>query len=190
MNKTITAFMTMATLALTAETASAHVPVGGGFGAGLAHPFHGLDHLLAMLAVGVWLAYRSNEDLPWRTPVLFLLMLAAGAGLGSAGVSLPFAEPGIALSVASLGMMILFIRRIPELAGLIAISVFAVFHGYAHGAEAIGIPGVFAAGMLVGSIVLQGAGYAMGRQLMTRMARSAWLVGGALAATGLALLGA
>jgi urease accessory protein len=116
--------------------ASAHVvpELGSGFATGFFHPLTGIDHVLAMLAVGMWGAQLGAPAI-WVLPVAFPLVMSVGGVVGILGLPLPGVEPGIALSVIVLGGCIATDQRPPLwLAGLL-VSVFAVFHGYAHGAE-------------------------------------------------------
>lgn len=102
------------------------------FFSGIIHPFHGLDHMLAMLAVGMWVAQPGASTLR-KLPLIFALMLIVGASLGLAGVVVPLLEPVIAASVLILGLAIATRWRVsPVIAGLM-IAGFAVFHGVAHG---------------------------------------------------------
>lgn len=107
---------------------------GGGILSGFLHPLLGLDHLLAMLAVGVLSAQIGGRAL-WTVPATFVGTMAIGALLGIAGVALPLVEYGITFSVLILGLAILFGNKIPEWAALIAVAIFALFHGNAHGTE-------------------------------------------------------
>ena len=124
-------------LALVPTLAHAHPGHGaevGGIGWGLAHPFTGLDHILAMVAVGLWAVQLGKRAL-WLLPLSFLSAMAAGAALGMNGVRLPFIEPAILASVIGLGAMIAFAARLPLGASAAAVAVAALFHGQAHGAE-------------------------------------------------------
>jgi len=107
---------------------------GGGFAAGFFHPILGLDHVLAMLAVGMW-GGQLGAPAIWVLPVAFPLIMALGGVLAIVGVPLPAGEIGIALSVVVLGAMIAFNRRVALWLALALISAFAVFHGHAHGLE-------------------------------------------------------
>ncbi|MEM9107157.1 MAG: HupE/UreJ family protein [Pseudomonadota bacterium] len=171
------------------ESASAHVEGGalGGFRSGFTHPIIGLDHLLAMLAVGIWGAQMGGRNV-WTLPVTFPLIMAAGGILGMSGVALPNAELGIALSVFVLGLAIGFAWKAPEWAALLLIAVFAVFHGYAHGVElphAVD-PGSYSIGFVVSTGVIHvvgiGIGFLLGGLWRGQLSRS---LGGAIAATGL-----
>jgi urease accessory protein len=108
-----------------------------GFGAGLFHPLTGLDHLLAMLAVGLWAAQSKGAG--WSRPILlpamFLVMMVLGAVAGVNGFALPAVETGIALSVTVLGLLLAFAVRMPLPASTVLVALFGVAHGYAHGLE-------------------------------------------------------
>ncbi|MGD9669243.1 MAG: HupE/UreJ family protein [Hyphomicrobiaceae bacterium] len=171
-----------ASLTLVSDAAFAHTGHGtSGLAAGLAHPMGGLDHLLAMLAVGVWAALQPPSQ-AWRGPVVFVAMLAAGAVLGLAGVSLPLVEPGIVASVILFGAMIVAGRSFAPVAGLALIGGFALLHGHAHGTEAVGVVAGYMAGFIVASALLHLAGYVFGR--------TAGLVRYGIPATGLVLVAA
>jgi len=107
---------------------------GAGFITGLAHPFMGLDHLLAMLAVGIWAAQTGGSAV-WRLPLSFVVMMAVAALISANGFSLPALEPFIAGSVVLLGLMVVFAIRLPINFSMLLVGLFAVFHGYAHGLE-------------------------------------------------------
>jgi urease accessory protein len=155
--------------AVTSLPAHAHPGHGvEGLAAGLAHPFMGLDHVLAMVAVGLWSAAMLPKPARLTGPVLFVAMLLVGAVLAMAGVALPGIEPGIAASVALLGALLLMARRVGVASGLALIAASAVFHGFAHGAEmgagqfVTGTVAVYAAGFMLGSAALHGLGLAAG----------------------------
>ncbi|ANK87902.1 MULTISPECIES: HupE/UreJ family protein [unclassified Rhizobium] len=145
--------------------ASAHPAVGdaAGFGHGFAHPMSGLDHVLAMVMVGV-VAFQLGGRAIWLLPLTFVSMMAFGGALGVAGVDLPFVETGIALSVVVLGGMIAINVRAPLAAAFGMAGLFAIFHGHAHGAEmpedAAGA--AYAAGFMMATGLLHGAGLALG----------------------------
>lgn len=152
-----------------------------GLAAGLAHPMAGLDHLLAMLAVGVWAAMQPSSR-AWAGPAVFVVLLFAGAGLGLTGIALPLVEPGILASVVLFGVMIIAGRHIPAGAGLALIGSFALLHGHAHGTEAVGTVTGYMAGFMAASALLHAAGFALGRTVA--------LVRYGVPATGLALMAA
>ncbi len=117
--------------------ALAHVGQGdisGGLVAGFKHPISGLDHVVAMVAVGIWGAQLGAPAI-WVLPVTFPLVMAMGGVLGALGVGLPGVETGIALSALGLGAMVLFAARPPLWVAGIMVAAFAICHGYAHGAE-------------------------------------------------------
>ena len=107
---------------------------GGGILSGFLHPLLGLDHLLAMLAVGLLSAQIGGRAL-WTVPATFVGVMGLGALTGIFGLPLPFVEYGITFSVLILGIAILFGNRIPEWAAIVTVAIFALFHGHAHGTE-------------------------------------------------------
>jgi len=109
-------------------------PVGHGFAAGLAHPVSGLDHLLAMTAVGLWAAQIGGRAL-WAIPSTFLAVMAGAALLGATENHLPLMEVGIAGSVVIFGLLISMPARLPLVAGTALTGLLGIFHGFAHGAE-------------------------------------------------------
>ncbi len=150
----------MVTLALPAAAHTGAGPVSG-FGAGLLHPLWGADHLLVMIAAGVWAA-RLGGRTQWLVVVSFLAALAAGAVLGSAGGPVPLVEAGIIASVAALGGLILFGRGLPAWPAMGLAASFALLQGYAHGAEAVGGLMYYGLGLMVTSALLQLLGMALG----------------------------
>ena len=119
-----------------AQVAQAHVETGqaSGFVSGFSHPLFGLDHVVAMIAVGLW---GSQLGIPalWLLPVTFPIVMAFGGMLGMLGVTLPGAEVGIAMSAVLLGAVVLMRMRPPLIAAALLVGCFAIFHGYAHGTE-------------------------------------------------------
>lgn len=134
-----------------------------GFLTGMMHPVTGLDHVIAMVAVGLWGAQLGLPAL-WVLPVVFPMIMALGGALGAIGFGLPVVEMGIALSGVFLGAMVLFNVKMPLWAALIPVSVFAVFHGHAHGAEMpeFSQPLLYAAGFVVATGLLHISGIAIG----------------------------
>jgi urease accessory protein len=173
---------------LLASGADAHVfgEHAGGFAAGAAHPFTGLDHLLAMIAIGMWSA-QGDARSAWAVAVSFVAAMAAGSALALGGFALPHVEAGIAASVLVLGLIVALAVRLPLLAGVALSGAFALFHGYAHGAElpAMGSPFAYAVGFLLATAALIATGYAVGRTLNARLLR---LAGLCVAAAGAAFL--
>ena len=123
-------------LAVAPATAWAHTGGGdvAGFAHGFMHPIGGLDHVLAMVAVGLFAAQLGGRAL-CVVPATFVAVMALGGALGAAGMALPFVELGIALSVVVLGLVLLAARAWPVGLAMTLVGVFAVFHGHAHGAE-------------------------------------------------------
>jgi len=157
----------------------------GGAAAGFAHPFTGLDHLLAMVAIGLW-ATQQGARAFWAVPLAFVTAMALGALAGFAGFALPALEPMIAASVVVLGLAIASGMRTPVLAGVTIAALFAVFHGNAHGLEAAGAPiAAYLGGMLVATALLHGAGVA--GALAVRGGALRW-AGAAVAAGGAGLM--
>jgi urease accessory protein len=118
------------------QTAFAHeqVGVGGGLVSGFLHPLTGIDHLIAMVAVGIWGAQLGAPAI-WVLPITFPLVMAIGGVLGILHVPLPMPEVMIALSALILGAAVALRMRLPFAAAAVIVAVFAIFHGYAHGAE-------------------------------------------------------
>lgn len=161
---------------------------------GLVHPF-GLDHLLAMVAVGVWSVSALPEGKTWHGPATFLLALMASAAMGAAGLTVPYLEHAIALSVVLFGAMLLASRRpVPPALGLAVVATAAALHGLAHGAEtpATGFAG-YAIGFLLTTFVLHIGGVGLGLSVKRWLeARSGVVLGGmgaALSGAGLYLFG-
>lgn len=140
----------------------AHVHNESAFLAGLTHPFSGLDHLLAMLAVGLWAAQTRGRAV-WALPAAFLSVMALGGALGMNGVELPLVEAGILASVFVLGLALIFAMKAPLYASLPLVALCALFHGHAHGAEAAGNSSLaYGAGFLFATAFLHAAGWALG----------------------------
>ena len=161
---------------------------------GLAHPF-GLDHLLAMVAVGVWSVSALPRGKAWQGPSTFLLALVASAALGAAGVTLPFLEQGVALSVVLFGALLVLARRpMPASLGLGLVAAAASLHGLAHGAEtpATGFAG-YAIGFVATTALMHlggvGAGLAIRRWLAERSGLALGSLGALLGGAGLFLFG-
>jgi len=116
--------------------AYAHVGAGeaSGFMHGLTHPLIGLDHICAMVAVGLWATQMGGRSV-WVVPLTFVSLMALGGALGMMGISLPFAETGIVLSVLMLGILIAASIRLPLWLSSCMVGLFALCHGHAHGAE-------------------------------------------------------
>ncbi len=130
------AIMVVGMLAFCPEPVLAHVESGqaAGFLTGLQHPWSGLDHVLAMVAVGLWGAQLGNPAL-WLLPIIFPMVMTMGAMMGLLGIALPGIEIGIALSAMLLGAMVLAESRPKLIIATVLVGFFAVFHGHAHGTE-------------------------------------------------------
>jgi urease accessory protein len=128
--------MVLTPMLLWGQNAFAHVKNGeaGGFVTGFRHPLSGMDHVLAMVAVGLWGA-QLGAPAVWLLPVAFPMVMAFGGMLGLMGVPLPGVEYGIALSAILLGAAVMFQVRPPLMAAAVLVGFFAIFHGHAHGTE-------------------------------------------------------
>ena len=158
-----------------------------GFMAGLLHPFTGIDHLAAMLAVGVWSALAVRPV--WVAPLAFVALLGAGALGGLAGVAVPGVEPMIAASLLVTGLLIATRAQWPVRAAALVAGLFAFFHGAAHGMELSGVGVAQAlAGMLIGSAALHLTGIGLGRWVFDQRRWLSAMAGGAVALLGSALL--
>ena len=150
---------------LLAQAAQAHTEtmVGGGFVRGFLHPFNGGDHLLAMVAVGIWGAVLG-APLLWVLPVTFPMLMVLGAVAALAGLTLPAIEPGIAVSVLVLGGAIAAFWRAPLPAAVAVVAFFGFLHGFAHGRElpVAASPAAYATGFVLASGLLHGAGILIG----------------------------
>lgn len=174
-------------LCLFAGTASAHTGshTATGFVDGLAHPLLGLDHLFAMIAIGLWAAQQGGRAL-WAVPAAFVGAMLLGGVLAWTGGVLPLVETAIAVSVLVLGVLIATRRQWAVTAGMVLSATFALFHGYAHGLEmpqAVS-PARYAMGFVLATVFLHGVGIAsslIGRQGIR-------LAGMGIAAAGLALI--
>ncbi len=158
-----TALIFITTIA--ASPASAHVGIGetSAFAAGVTHPLGGYDHLLAMVAVGLWAALRGQQAL-WLWPLAFVGSMVAGGALGMNGIALPLVEHGILASVMALGLAVAFAMKAPLPMGAVIIGLAGLLHGYTHGAEApsTGDGLLYAAGFVLATALLHGAGVGLG----------------------------
>jgi len=187
----------LAAIAALPLVASAHVGADGaahhdiGFAQGFLHPFTGMDHLAAMVAVGLWSALiaRSARDVLWA-PVGFAAMLLAGALVGLAGVQVPAVEPMIAASLLVVGLLVVTRLRLPGPVAAAVVGVFAVFHGVAHGYELSGDHGAGMAigGMVLATALLHAGGIAIGWALRQRTVWLPRVTGTAVALFGAGLL--
>jgi urease accessory protein len=159
------------------------------FASGFAHPLTGLDHMLAMVAVGLWARLNGGRAL-WAWPAAFVGVMVLGGALGMAGIGLPMVEAGILASVVVLGLLVLAAAQLPTAAGAALVAIFALLHGQAHGAE---LPGdaaavTYAAGFAIATAVLHAIGIGVARLAGAAYGRMVVRGAGALvAAAGVAL---
>jgi urease accessory protein len=174
-------------LGAAATAASAHTGEGGasGFASGFMHPILGWDHVIAMVAVGLWGAFLGRPAI-WVLPIVFPLVMAMGGALGVAGVPLPGVEVGIALSAIVLGGMVAFAARPPLWAAAVIVGAFAVFHGHAHGMELpeAADPLTYSLGFVLATGMLHLGGIAFGLLVRWPAGKVAVRTGGALIAAG------
>jgi urease accessory protein len=160
---------------------------------GFAHPVTGIDHVLAMVAVGVLAAQLGGRAL-WLVPLSFVGLMVVGGALGMAGIAVPFAELGVALSVVVFGLTVAFPFRLPRLAAMALAGFFALFHGHVHGAD---IPAAASAlyytmGFIASTTLLHATGLGLGLLFSLQTGRLGRRVvqagGGAMAVFGAAIL--
>ena len=182
--KNVAAFVTALSLAPT--LAHAHPGHGSSLQAGLAHPVQGLDHILAMVAVGLWAAQLGGRA-RWAVPAAFVVVMMLGNALGMTGFAVPLIEPAIVCSVILLGLLVLTAVRLPIVASMAVVGGFALFHGLAHGAEvpanASGL--AYMLGFALTTAAFHGCGLAAGAALV-QFAKIPWLrfAGAAIAVAG------
>jgi urease accessory protein len=171
----------------TPPAALAHSQAGetGGFASGFHHPTSGWDHVLAMVAVGLWGAQLGAPAL-WLLPVTFPMVMALGGMMGLLGISLPGVEFGIALSAIVLGVMVLAEKRPPMWVAAVIVGVFAIFHGHAHGTELpAGESGLlYSMGFVVATGCLHGVGISIGLVHRWTWGRAILRVAGGVVAIG------
>jgi urease accessory protein len=178
-----------------AGPAFAHTGVSAatGLAQGFLHPLSGLDHVLAMVAVGLYAAQLGGRRL-WLLPSAFVVTMVVGGLVGYLGVALPMVEPGIGLSVVAMGALIALGVRLPNLIAMALVAAFALAHGHAHGSEGAELVSflTYAAGFVAATALLHGAGITAGlaldrlAPLPATVLRRAAGVAGALA--GIAIL--
>jgi urease accessory protein len=174
------------------EVALAHTEVGvvGGFLSGFTHPIFGFDHVVAMVAVGLWGAFLGQPAI-WLLPVVFPVVMAFGGLAGVLGVPLPGVEMGIAASAVALGAMVALALRPPLWVAAVLVGAFAIFHGHAHGTElpTAANPLAYGVGFVIATGLLHLSGIALG--LLARWPAGLQAVrvgGGAIACIGLYFL--
>jgi urease accessory protein len=178
-------------LLVTAAGAHAHIIPGDvrGLGSGFAHPLHGLDHILAMVAVGLWAAQLGGRA-RWLVPAGFVGVMAVGGALAMAGLRVPFTEEGIMLSLLVFGILIAVAARFPLAASMAIVGLFAFFHGHSHGTEmpANAVGYAYGAGFVLATALLHASGIGMG--LLAQQVPRAPLIrfaGAAIAVAGVCL---
>ncbi|MFL1405850.1 HupE/UreJ family protein [Marinobacter sp. M1N3S26] len=186
--KLTTKLLTTAALLLTATAAVAHPGHDhgtSGFTSGLLHPLLGLDHLLAMAAIGFW-SVRQGNVMKNATPLFVVGGMILGAGIAFAGIALPGVETGIVLSVIVAGILIAAMAKLPTAVGAALVMAFMVFHGYAHGTEmpSGAMLAAYLAGFSIATLGITFAGRGLGALLMKADNRVARGVGAGLAAVG------
>jgi urease accessory protein len=156
------------TICLTALLLSAAGPASahpGHEASGFLHPLTGIDHLLAMIGVGMWAAFLAarKTSTALLVPTAFVAMMAAGAAAGFAGIKLPLVEAAILASVFVFGGLVLGAIRLPAAAAMAVAGLFAIFHGYAHALEApVNGAGAYILGFLAATTLLQAVGLGLG----------------------------
>jgi len=179
-------------LLMAASPAFGHTGGGvvGGFVGGFTHPVFGADHVVAMVAVGLWGAFLGAPAI-WLLPIVFPLVMALGGVVGIIGIPIPGVEIGVAISAVVLGLMVALAARPPLWVAAILVGAFAVFHGHAHGTELP--PGTDAVAFSVGFVVATGflhlSGIAFGLSARWPAGKLAVrAAGGAIALAGVAFL--
>jgi urease accessory protein len=175
--------------------ALAHTGIGDTHGVvhGFAHPVSGIDHVLAMLAVGLFAAQLGGRAL-WLVPLAFVSMMAVGGTIGVVGFGLPFVEIGIGLSVVALGIALAARWHLPTVAAMALVGFFAIFHGHAHGTEMPdSVSGLtYGLGFIIATAMLHavgiGLGGGIGKMTEGRSYRPLQTMGGAMALAGVAIL--
>jgi urease accessory protein len=189
--RNLTAALAALSLAAAASPALAHTGLehATSFSSGFLHPLTGPDHLLAMVAVGLWAGLNGGRAV-WAWPVAFVGVMLIGGVLGMTGVALPAVESGILASVVVLGLLVLTAARVPVALGAAMVAIFAVLHGHAHGAELPAAASAlsYSTGFALATALLHAAGLGLAvlavREMSRLLVRGA---GGLIAACGVAL---
>ncbi|NEJ24605.1 urease accessory protein [Rhizobium leguminosarum] len=184
----------LAALAALALPTAAHAHIGlhaDGTLAGFSHPFSGLDHILAMIAVGFWASTLLGGTARLVVPSTFVAVMAVGGVMGIYGIELPMVETGIALTVALLGLLVALEVKVPTPAAALIVGTCALLHGQAHGAELPAMSNAtgYVAGFLSATIILHGLGFGLAALRFGRAGQVvARIAGAAVALAGAALL--
>lgn len=189
--------LSLAAVALGATTLPAFAHLNpeehGSFMAGFSHPLFGADHILVMIAVGIWAAQiatsTDKKNALLIVPAAFVGTMAIGFLLALGGIELPFVEPAILASVIALGLLVAMATRVPVSAAAAIVGIFALFHGHAHGGE-LGSAGAlqFGVGFVIATALLHVAGIALGLGIAKLGTVAARIVGGITALAGLSLV--
>ncbi|MGV1870000.1 HupE/UreJ family protein [Agrobacterium rosae] len=189
--------LSLAAVALGATTLPAFAHLNpeehGSFMAGFSHPLFGADHILVMIAVGIWAAQiatsTDKKNALFIVPAAFVGTMAIGFLLALGGIELPFVEPAILASVIALGLLVAMATRVPVGAAAAIVGIFALFHGHAHGGE-LGSAGalLFGVGFVIATALLHVAGIALGLGIAKLGTVAARIVGGVTALAGLSLV--
>ena len=183
--KLLSHLLLLLSTAIGASPALAHTGVGAvtGFGSGFYHPFGGIDHLLTMLAVGLWAAQMGGRAI-LIMPGAFVALMISGGVLATSGITFPYVEQGILLSMVTLGVLIAASFRLPLAAGAPLVGLFALFHGHAHGAEMplAGDVLSYSSGFALATITLHGTGLACGIALQKLNIKNAIRLAGSVIA--------
>ena len=185
----MTKLLLIAGLMMTATLAIAHPghgeQVSNGFLSGFLHPMMGLDHLLAMGAVGFW-SIRQNTTMKRGTPLFVVGGMIVGASLAWAGVSLAGIETGIAMSVLLVGVLIATLAKLPTAIGGTLVALFMVAHGYAHGTEMTQGSSLllYMAGFVVATLAITFVGRGLGTMMLKADNRITRALGGVVAIIG------
>ncbi|KLT73672.1 hypothetical protein PL75_01630 [Neisseria arctica] len=158
----------------------------GGMLAGIFHPVSGLDHILAMLAVGLW-AVSFNGKTRWVIPITFVGMMVLGFFLGNYGIYVTAMEQGIAASVLVIGLAAAWVKHIPTIIAIVVVGIFAIFHGAAHSIEMVGNINSFLLGFSISTVLLHAVGFFIG----SAFHQNVWInrtIGTAIGSVGLYLL--
>jgi urease accessory protein len=170
-------------LPLAAQAHPSHPEGTAGFLTGFGHPLGGLDHVLAMVAVGLWAVQLGGKAI-WAVPLVFVTVMAGSAAVGSICLPIPGIEQGIALSDLILGLWILAAIKLPTGLGMLIVGILASFHGYAHGVEMPHSASVLAygCGFIVATTLLHAAG--LGFAMLVKNQKVIRWIGGAIALGG------
>lgn len=185
-------FIAAVNLALASAPAAAHSATGlaGGWVSGFLHPFFGPDHLVAMVAVGLWGAFLGAPAI-WVLPIIFPLVMAFGGALGVVGVPIPYVEIGVATSVVVFGLMVALALSPPIWVAGVLVGAFAIFHGHAHGTELPQASNalIYSMGFVIATGLLHLTGIAVGMLVRWELGKIIVRAGGAaIALSGVVFL--